>query len=241
MIDFNLPAPISLISEKDDMFSGNLDHYFGVGKSAMINIIQTLNLAKCGPPKNILDLPCGHGRVMRYLREKFPDAALTGCDLDFDAVDYCGQVFGSKMVYSRKDIWNLHLDEKYDLIWCASLLTHIDKQLWPEFFRFFHRHLAHNGVMIFSTHGRLSAQWLRTKSQKYGLEEMDIPSMMYSYRGTGFGYLHYPGCSDYGISVSSPDWIIKELLLLPDIRICYFMESGLDNHQDVFAFIKTSP
>ena len=84
MIDFNLPAPISLISEKDDMFSGNLDHYFGVGKSAMINIIQTLNLAKCGPPKNILDLPCGHGRVMRYLREKFPDAALTGCDLDFE-------------------------------------------------------------------------------------------------------------------------------------------------------------
>ena len=37
----------------------------------------------------LLDLPCGHGRVMRYLRAAFPRAEITGCDLLRDGVDHC--------------------------------------------------------------------------------------------------------------------------------------------------------
>ena len=65
---------ISDISPNDEMFFGNETHYFGVGRSAMTCIDLALRAAKkpAADIWRILDLPCGHGRVLRHLKSAFP-------------------------------------------------------------------------------------------------------------------------------------------------------------------------
>src|SRR5262245_52875607 len=73
---------ITTISQRDGMYvSGGEAHYFGVGADALKLVIQAMSLAGKEEIRSILDLPCGYGRVMRYLRAKFPQASLVACDL----------------------------------------------------------------------------------------------------------------------------------------------------------------
>ena len=53
--------------------------------------------------KRILDLPCGHGRVLRYLSAAFPEAEITACDIMREGVDFCASTFGAIPVYSQDD------------------------------------------------------------------------------------------------------------------------------------------
>ena len=67
--------------------------YFNVGRSALECIDICLRAAQMGvfDVKRILDLPCGHGRVLRYLRAAFPEAEITACDILRDGVDFAPQ------------------------------------------------------------------------------------------------------------------------------------------------------
>jgi trans-aconitate methyltransferase len=67
---------IGKIAAADEMFTGDPEAYFSVGRSALGCINVSLMAADLEPEsvRTILDLPCGHGRVLRYLREAFPNA-----------------------------------------------------------------------------------------------------------------------------------------------------------------------
>src|SRR5262249_53768032 len=157
--------------------------------------------------KRILDLPCGHGRVLRVLHAAFPDAEITACDLDKDGVDFCAKTFGAVPVYSAENPALIPVHGPFDLIWCGSLLTHLDKPLWPAFFDFSHAQLSPGGVLVFTVHGREAVHWIRSGKFDYGLG--DPPALLKEYDQHGFGYQHYPAHTlrNYGISLSSPTWV----------------------------------
>jgi hypothetical protein len=87
--------------------------YLEIGTSALDCINSALATAH-NTPTSILDLPCGHGRVCRMLRASFPDAHLTVCDLDHDAVDFCAAQFNATPVYSDEDIRRVSLDQCFE-------------------------------------------------------------------------------------------------------------------------------
>lgn len=229
---------IKEISPKDDMYAGNIDHYFDVGKSAIEcidNAIQKSGMEKADV-KNILDLPCGYGRVMRHLKMYFPQANLTACDLVREGVDYCANKFGATKLYSMEDIRKVKPHEKYNLIWCGSLLTHIDSVQWPSFFDFFSGVLVPGGMLIFTVHGQLPADALRSHKNTYGLESQEkINHIVGEYENTGFGYSSYFHSADYGISLSSQEWVKKFINNYKQLKIISYIENGWDNHQDVVA------
>ena len=128
------------ISPEEEMFNSNESHYFSVGRSALDCITTSLRAAKKVPAevKQILDLPCGHGRVMRYLKSAFPEATITACDLLRGGVDYCASTFGALPVYSHEQPSKIPLPHAtFDLIWVGSLFTHFDSDYWLEFLRVF--------------------------------------------------------------------------------------------------------
>jgi SAM-dependent methyltransferase len=137
----------TVISPKDHMWNTGSQWYYDVGKSALDCIRSALATARI-KPASILDLPSGHGRVCRMLRAAFPEAHLTVCDLDHDAVDFCAAQFNAVPVYSHEDIRRVRLDQSFDLIWCGSLLTHLDRQQWPDFLGFFSDHLSPDGLLV---------------------------------------------------------------------------------------------
>lgn len=228
-----------VIDPADEMVDGNVTHYFKVGQSALQNINQALAVANI-EPKRILDLPCGHGRVLRHLTAQFPEASITACDLDSQAVDFCAKTFGVRGVYSSKNVSSLDMGEKYDLIWCGSLLTHLDQAPFIQWLEFFSRHLAEDGIALFTTHGRFVQKKMSSGQMHYGLDTHSIITCLKSCLQSGFGYANYPDSNDYGVSLSLPSWVLRQLQSLPELSLISFREQGWDGHQDVVVIQKRS-
>jgi SAM-dependent methyltransferase len=228
------------IAPNDTMFVPSWrEHYFSVGQSAFRCIKAALLAAEKISLKSILDLPCGHGRVMRVLRAAFPDAEITACDLDRDGVDFCAKTFGAVPVYSAEGPAQIPVSGQFDLIWCGSLLTHLDHHLWPGFLDFFSAHLSPGGLLVFTVHGRESVHWIRTGKFDYSIA--DPRAILTAYDQHGFGYQDYPAHTHqhYGVSLSSPAWVLQQVLKQPDLRLINYTEKGWDNHQDVIACVKS--
>ncbi|WP_373458513.1 class I SAM-dependent methyltransferase [Neorhizobium huautlense] len=78
--------------------------------------------------KRILDFPCGHGRALRYLRAAYPDADIFVSDINEPGVEFCRTQFGARPFRSYVELENTELTPSMDLIWCGSLLTHLDER-----------------------------------------------------------------------------------------------------------------
>lgn len=218
-----VPETLSLevsieISPNDTMYQVDSVNYFDWGKWTLDSVELALKNAEKREVKNILDLPCGHGRAMRYFKVAFPDAALTACDIEKDGVDFCVKAFGAKGVYSSRNPAEIQLDEKFDLIWVGSLLTHLDQDLWRAFLQFFNDHLAKDGVFVFTTHGECIVKHLREKKERLGLCDFQLARILEDYDSVGFGYSDYSGHDDYGVSISSPEWVENLLKAFPNLQ-----------------------
>ena len=228
----------SRVSCEDGMYKGDGEHYFKVGLSAIRCIDEALHAAQIESVREVLDMPCGYGRVLRFLVHRFPQARVTACELLPDAVRFCAEELGATPAYSSYDLDDLFLQAQFDVIWCGSLVTHLDGRRIGDLLRFFARHLVNNGLLIFTTHGDFVADRIIDVHESYGLNRSDIPALVESYRQIGQGYLDYPGAPGYGVSLTSPEWVRDQTRLTGELREVYFKARGWDAHQDVFGFVK---
>ena len=232
---------IQEISPHDEMYQGgNKEHYFGVGRSALKCIMLAMLAAGNDMEniKKILDLPSGYGRVLRYLKAFFKDAQITACDIERNAVEFCRSIFDAKPIYSEKRPSNIKIDNKFDLIWCGSLLTHLDFVRWVEFINFFHSILASRGILVFTSHGRHCVERILTGDFTYGLNNESLKILLDDFDRKGFGYVNYPDIDDFGISLSSPAHVLTMLENIADLQLLLYYEKGWDNHHDVVACVK---
>ncbi len=226
----------SRISPGDGMYSGNGAHYFKVGLSAIRCIDSALVAARLSPVRRVMDLPCGHGRVLRFLVKRFPEATIFASDLDRKGVEFGARMFGAEPIYSQLNLADLSLDNKFDLIWCGSLITHLNASGIRDLLRFFARHLSPGGLLVFTTHGDRVVQRMLNREFDYGITRDATLTLIDSYRANGFGFADYPAESGYGVSLTAPEWVRKETETLA-LKEVYFREHGWDDHQDVYGFV----
>jgi SAM-dependent methyltransferase len=220
------------------MYKGDGAHYFNVGLSAVRCIDEALAAANVESVRRILDLPCGYGRVLRFLARRFPAAQITACELVPDAVRFCAETFGAVPAQSAYNLEELALADRFDLIWCGSLVTHLDARRTRALLKLFARHLAPGGLLLFTTHGDFVAARIYDMADFYGLRRPDIPALVESYRRTGHGYLDYPEEPGYGVSLTAPEWVRAEARAVGGLREVYFRARGWDEHQDVYGFVR---
>ncbi|MFO1076128.1 MAG: class I SAM-dependent methyltransferase [Planctomycetota bacterium] len=216
------------------MFTGRERHYRRVGQSAWRCTASAMLAAGLETPRTVLDLPCGHGRVLRVLCRALPQAEFTACDIDRDGVDFCREEFGAIPVYSDADLERVEFATKFDLIWCGSLVTHLDKAGWLATFRLFIRSLRPGGVAVVTFHGRWVEHLLR-QGADYGLSRAQIDTVLDGHARTGFGYADYRDGGGYGVSLSSPAWVLAAIAPWPELRVVALAERQWDDHQDVLA------
>ncbi|HEX5707903.1 MAG TPA: methyltransferase [Pyrinomonadaceae bacterium] len=227
----------SRIHPDDGMYKGDGAHYFHVGLDALRRIDEALASAGIDDVRKILDMPCGYGRVLRLLVQRFPRAEVTACELERGAVEFCVRRFGATPAHSSTDLDALSLGERYDLIWCGSLATHLSERPLLALLRFFRRHLAPGGLLLFTTHGDFVARRLPTRDFDYGLADEQIDALVARYPADGFAYTDYPDRESYGISLAAPAWVRARVGELGGMREVYFKERGWDRHQDVYGFV----
>ena len=228
----------SRIHYNDGMYKGDGDHYYKVGLSAIRNIESALELVGRDNPRIILDLPCGYGRVLRFLVHRFPAAKITACELDAEAVDFCVREFGASPAYSSPDLAQLSLPSRFDLIWCGSLITHLSEPKIAALLDFFRRHLPVDGLVVFTTQGDFVADRLPRHDFNYGLFDEQILSLVENYARSGIAYTDYPDREHYGLSLTSPGWIRNQIRQVGGLEQVYFRERGWDDHQDVYGFVR---
>jgi len=236
----------NIISENDKMLYNESEearkHYFSVSSSAIECIFNALNITKKTTINSILDLPSGHGRVLRSLISYFPSAQITSCDLEKDAVDFCVNTFSVEGVYSSEDVTKISLNRKYDLIWCGSLLTHFKEKDARKFFKFFLDHLEEDGLLLVTLHGRNNA------IKAFEKDSSIIRKIAKRYFNVK-GYLFAPSAyvidksytiPNYGGALVNMSWVSSLIHKNEDIRIVYYSEKLWDNNQDVLAIQKKS-
>jgi SAM-dependent methyltransferase len=226
------------ISPRERMPKDDIDVYLSVGRSAL----KAIRLAQIAAGKpdfvSILDMPCGHGRVLRWLKAAYPDAMFTACDLLSDGVDFCAGSLGATPVYSSPLPDAEAFPHRYDLIFVGSLLTHVDVHQWDHLISLWHRLLLPDGLLIVTTHGELVAERMRA-GHLYGYAASAIKRTVRTYEHSGFAFLQDQGTeSDYGITISRPDWTLSRLLRHKDFRVVMAGEALWDRHQDVTAVVK---
>ena len=240
----NVLDKISLqIHNADKMYvEGDAFHYLSVGLSAGRCIQDALFRAPAEyTVGSILDFPCGHGRVLRFLRAMFPNSEITAAEIDSTALEFCRRSFFVATFLSKTTFSDLSLPQRFDLIWCGSLITHIDEQASRNLLQFFHDHLSDQGMCMFTTHGQRSIDWIQTKKATYGLTEGAQQEIIRGFQLKGYGYADYPNQSGFGISAVSHQRILDLANGVGRWSETMFLEHGWDNHQDVYAFAKQPP
>ena len=238
--DFQDAALDRSIHPSELMHHDDVSRYLWVGASALDCIEAALVAARKRPEDlaRILDLPCGHGRVMRYLRAAFPGAEITGCDLLRDGVDHCAARYNAVPVYSCDDPERIPLKAGYDLIWVGSLFTHLPRDLWVRFLKTFESVLGPNGLLVFTTHGRQSLKWLQETDEAYHLGRNTLP-LLAQFDRHNFGYVRYPGSEHYyGMSLSTTGWVCDLIEAETELRLALFGERAWACHQDVYACVR---
>lgn len=206
-------------------------HYFSVGLSA----VRCIERALAGgngrrPVRRILDFPCGYGRVCRFLRVRFPDADITVYDTDRAARRFCARAFNVRSLRPDQD--------RFDLIWCGSLLTHLDERSSARLLRRFHRLLAPGGICVFTTHGRFAHSIIRDHKFTYALTVRAQEKILAEYRETGYGYADYDNSPGYGVSLAASEKIRGLAGEAGHWHETFYLNQGWDNHQDVWAYVK---
>ena len=193
-----------------------------------------------GDIRAIIDFPSGHGRVMRWFKLRYPRAKLYAVEVDTDALKFVSQTFGAEPIIANGNL-EMDLPKDVDLIFSGSLLTRFDDWQWRRFLEMSLESLATNGFLVFSTHGRVAALLARARDPVYG-EIIDTAELYRIYEKTGFAFLPYGAANrTYGLTLTSPQWIMSELEHHPLAKIVGFEEQGWGSgHQDIVVIQKNA-
>jgi SAM-dependent methyltransferase len=228
-LDQNLD-PIRTISPNDAMWQAAPSVYFQLGAKALDCIWLAMAPTSQETFESILDFGCGHGRVLRFLKEAWPSARLAACDLDSDGVGFCAETFSATPIYSDPDPSQIDLGEAtYDLIWCGSVFTHLDAPQWNPLLERFTEILRPQGFLVFTTAGRSVVDEMRRGEtiRWFPTERLG------DFDSTGFSYAPYPDLSGLGQSLCSIGWALDQLRQLP-LRVLSASENAWGG-QDVVA------
>jgi SAM-dependent methyltransferase len=222
------------VHPKDEMylfFTTHTDHkdtplqsYFDSGlgmKQSLFEILDNIGV-KIGETNSFLEFACGYGRFTRHLVKMIHPSQITVSDVYKDAVDFQKNVFGVKGFYSEFDPEDVDFPEKYDMIFVASLFSHLPFNTWRPWIRKLYNSLNENGVLIFSTHGKTCM------ANPDGMPE------------TGFLYCHMSeskihSFNDYATTYVTSEFVNHAVLEETGQLVLLEISKCLWNYQDVYV------
>jgi SAM-dependent methyltransferase len=229
------------VSPRDTMvYPGAEAEYFNIGRRALEIVLLSAQLCDKPHYPEILDLPCGHGRVLRWLRAHYDYAAITACDLERDGVDFCRNQFQAKGVYSQPDLRSLTFDSKFDLVWCGSLLTHLAPEAWVNALDSLIRWTNECGVVVFSTQGRYFST-LVARDENAFADNVDAASLLRNFARDGNAFEPYfeDPSGQYGLTVTSPEFMGRVLQRYPGVIVRAYLEQAWGIQDIVILYKKT--
>jgi ubiquinone/menaquinone biosynthesis C-methylase UbiE len=248
LLDREPVGVIETVSPRDHMYKTDPAEYMRIGQEALRAIRLALASVRKETVESFLDMASGHGRVLRFVKAEYPGARIAACDIDHDAVDFCAETFGATPIYGKADPRELDVRESFDLIWCGSLFTHLDRPLWERYLAYFESVLAVGGVLLVTTQGRTVATKIRDPEVgDYYIQADRREAALQGYDIEGFGYADYDFPDEfieslslprnYGISLALPSYACSVFEQSPRLELVTYHEAGW-GEQDVIACVR---
>lgn len=218
------------ISPRDTMRDEKGDEeYFRIGRNAMLKCKALLDGQS---PARIIDFPSGYGRALRWFKHEWPEAELFAVETDGHALEFTTKIFGAMPIQAHPRL-EMEIPGDADLIFTGSLLTHFDEWQWDRFLDMAINALRPGGILVATIHGRVNALLLKDNPIIYG-DMINGKSLYAQYHKAGFAYQPYDEkYPEFGVSLSSPEWVFRKLQRLPFAKVIAFEEQGWG--QDIVA------
>jgi len=100
----------------------------------------------------VLDFACGYGRATRFLASRLPPANIWVSDIYAGAVAFQQATFGVKGFVSQVEPDQVHCEGGFDLIFVASLFTHLPQHRFHQWLARLFDWLSPQGLLAFSVH-----------------------------------------------------------------------------------------
>lgn len=150
------------IDERDDMLDFAMKLFQHDRDAAVTNYFQSAldqfalvrHIAswRTRRPRRMLDFASGYGRLTRLLVHEHLADEVTVSDILEGGMVFQAEQFGVRTILSKTDPQQFVAPERYDLIFVASLFTHLPPATFTSWLRRLAELLAPEGLLIFSVH-----------------------------------------------------------------------------------------
>lgn len=201
-----------------------VSQYFGVALQQYDVVLQLVETLFPQPEKTgFLDFACGYGRLQRFLVHKLAPENIHAAEIQPDALAWVGQRYGVHTHASGPAPQDFSPGRKFDLIWAASLFSHLPDPLFGPWLAQLAGHLTDHGVLCLSVH-----------------DETLLPPNM---RMPDSGLLYLSGSENadldpeiYGTTFVTADYVERAIAgFLPGSRAVKRLPRLLAHEQDVYV------
>ena len=222
------------IDERDDMLDfamqlferdrdAALTNYFQNGLE-QFEVVKHIASWRTARPRRMLDFASGYGRLTRFLVHEHLADEITVSDILEGGMEFQAREFGVKTILSTSFPENLAAPETYDLIFVASLFTHLPPSTFRPWLQRLASLLEPEGLLIFSVH-----------------DESIAPEKV----GEGINFEAYSesrvlDASDYGSTWVTEAYVREQVASIDAGYACVRLPRGLSEWQDLYV-VSPSP
>ena len=230
---------IATIHPADDMFhyfyqppkttrSGAAISYLKSGESMLAALEKILDDVHRPLPgvRSFLEFASGYGRFTRFLVCRASPSAVTVSDLDGAAVAFARRTFSVAGFASTEKASDLSCGNVYEIVFVASLFSHLGLEHWAPWLRRLRDFLTPGGLLVFSTHGERPHQVLGRGSK------MVAPGFFFEEANETRGRLRG---EYYGTAYAFPAFVERLVSSQSLGRLAGVYPEGLYDWQDVYV------
>jgi hypothetical protein len=166
----------------------------------------------------MLDFASGYGRLTRFLvHERIADE-VTVADILEGGMQFQAEQFGVKTILSTTLPQDLIVDDRYDLIFVASLFTHLPASTFTPWLRRLAEMLTDDGLLIFSVH-----------------DETLAPEKFEGIHFVSTSESRVLDLADYGSTWVTEDYVREQVASIGANFACVRLHRALADWQDVYV------
>ena len=186
-----------------------------------------------GTVGTVLEFASGYGRVARHAHRLLPGTRWICCDIHLEAVEYTRSRLGLEAMLSSTDpeAWDAG-GQRFNVVFALSFFSHMPHATFDYWIERLLDVVAPGGLLIFTTHGEVSAGNMRAG----GLDAQFNEAGFFWHTASDQRDLE---AVDYGTSVVTLAYVHRALQRQPGARLIRFQEAWWWGHQDLYVARRT--
>jgi len=217
------------IDERDDMLDFAMELFERDRDAALVNyfqngleqfhVVKHIASWREKPVRRMLDFASGYGRLTRFLVHEQLAGEITVSDILEGGMEFQAREFGVRTILSTPAPEDFAAPETYDLIFVASLFTHLPPQTFRAWLERLARLLEPEGLLIFSVHDESIAP--ETVGEGISFEARSESRVL--------------DANEYGSTWVTEEYVREQVASLGAGFACVRLPRGLSEWQDLYV------